>query len=31
MRRMRKGVGGRMGKMRELRGKVVRIVRRRRE
>ena len=31
MRRMRKGVGGRMGKMREMRGKVVRIVRRRRE
>ena len=31
MRRMRKGVGERMGKMREMRGKVVRIVRRRRE
>ena len=31
MRRMRKGVGGRMGKMREMRGKVVRIVKKRRE
>jgi len=31
MRRMRKGVGVRTGKTREMRGKVVKIVRRRRE
>jgi hypothetical protein len=31
IRRMRKGIGDRIGKMREMRGKVVRIVRRRRE